>query len=69
LASAPEKSSVLAQSLDHIINSAPSDTPMLEWFSRQLIGRSLDLNGGDLKDAAVVLGVELAEMKRILSKR
>jgi DNA-binding NtrC family response regulator len=69
LASAPEKSSVLAQSLDHIINTAPSDTPMLEWFSKQLIGRLLDLNGGDLKDAAVVLGVELAEMKRILSKR
>jgi DNA-binding NtrC family response regulator len=69
LASAPEKSSVLAQSLDHIINSAPSDTPMLEWFSKQLVGRLLDLNGGDLKDASVVLGVELAEMKRILSKR
>jgi DNA-binding NtrC family response regulator len=69
LASAPEKSSVLAQSLDHIINTAPSDTPMLEWFSKQLIGRLLDLNGGDLKDAAVVLGVELAEMKRILSKK
>jgi hypothetical protein len=42
---------------------------MLEWFSKQLIGRLLDLNGGDLKDAAVVLGVELAEMKRILSKK
>lgn len=69
LASAPEKSSVLAQSLDHIINSAPSDTPMLEWFSKQLVGRLLDLNGGDLKDASVVLGIELAEMKRILSKR
>ncbi len=69
LASAPEKSSVLALSLDHIINSAPSDTPMLEWFSRQLVGRLLDQSGGDLKDAAAVLGVELGDIKRILSKK
>jgi DNA-binding NtrC family response regulator len=68
LASAPGKASVLAQSLDMLINSAPSDTPMLEWFSKQLVGRLLDRTGGDLKDAAVVLGVELADIKRILSK-
>jgi DNA-binding NtrC family response regulator len=68
LASAPGKASVLAQSLDMLINSAPSDTPMLEWFSKQLVGRLLDRTGGDLKDAAAVLGVELAEIKRILSK-
>jgi DNA-binding NtrC family response regulator len=68
LASAPEKSPVLTQSLDHIINSAPADTPMLEWFSKQLVGRLLDRTGGDLKDAAALLGIELAEMKRILSK-
>lgn len=68
LASAPVKSSVLGQSLDHLINSAPSDTPMLEWFSKQLVGRLLDRTGGDLKDAAAVLGVELSDIKKILSK-
>jgi DNA-binding NtrC family response regulator len=68
LASAPEKSSIFAQSLDHIINSAPSETPMLEWFSKQLVGRLLDRSGGDLKDAAAVLGLELSDIKRILSK-
>jgi DNA-binding NtrC family response regulator len=69
LASAPEKSSILEQSLDHIINSAPSDTAMLEWFSKQLVGRLLDRTGGDLKDAATILGMDLMEIKRILSRK
>ncbi|MEP2774358.1 MAG: sigma-54 dependent transcriptional regulator [Luteolibacter sp.] len=67
LASAPARTSVLAHGLDQVINSAPSDTPLLEWLSKQVVGRVLDRSGGDLKEAAAALGVQLADVKRILA--
>ncbi|MFK7850695.1 MAG: sigma-54-dependent transcriptional regulator [Akkermansiaceae bacterium] len=69
LASAPARTSSLAQGLDQIINSAPSDTPIMEWLAKQVVGRVLDRSGGDLKETAVVLGVNQAEVKRILSPK
>ena len=69
LASAPGKSSVLAHGLDQIINSAPSDTPLMTWLHKQVVGRLLDRSAGDLKETAVALGVNLAELKRILSSK
>ena len=69
LATAPGKSSVLAHSLDQLINSAPSDAALLAWMSRQVAGRLLDRANGDLKEASVALGVEPAELKKILSSK
>jgi DNA-binding NtrC family response regulator len=69
LSSAPVRSSALALGLDQIINSAPADAPLMNWLARQVVGRLLDRSGGDLKQAAVSLGVELAEVKRILSSK
>lgn len=68
LASAPVKTSVLAQSLDTLINSAPADMPLMEWLSKELAGRLLDRSGGDLKEAASVLGVTTADVKKMLSR-
>lgn len=69
LAAAPERTSALAHGLDQVINSAPSNTPMMEWLSRQVVGRLLDRSGGDLKQAAATLGVKLADVKRILASK
>jgi len=69
LASAPGKTSTLAHGLDQVINSAPSDAPLMSWISRQVAGRLLDRSGGDLKETAVALGVGLADVKRILSSK
>lgn len=69
LASAPGKTSALAHGLDQIINASPSDAPLMEWLSRQLVGRLLDRSGGDLKGAALALGVNVAEVKKIHSEK
>jgi len=67
LASAPGKTSALAHGLDLVINSAPSDMLLMDWVSKQIVGRLLDRTGGNLKETARSLGVELADVKRILS--
>lgn len=69
LATAPGRTSALAHGLDQIINSAPADTPLMAWLSGQLAGRLLDRAGGDVKEAAITLGVEPAELKKILSSK
>jgi DNA-binding NtrC family response regulator len=69
LASAPARTSALAHGLDQVINSAPSDTPLMDWLSRQVIGRLLDRSGGDIKEAAAALGVQVADVKRILASK
>lgn len=69
LASAPARTSALAHGLDQIINSAPAETPLLGWISRQIAGRLLDRSGGDFKEVAVALGVTQAEVKRILASK
>jgi DNA-binding NtrC family response regulator len=69
LASTPGKTSVLAHGLDQVINSAPADTPFMDWLSRQVAGRLLDRSGGDFKEAAQALGVTIAEVKRILASK
>ena len=69
LASAPVRTSALAHGLDQVINAAPANTPLMTWVSSQIVGRVLDRSGGDLKETARALGVELADVKRILSSK
>ena len=69
LASAPIRTSALAHGLDQVINAAPANTPLMSWVSSQIVGRMLDRSGGDLKETARALGVELADVKRILSPK
>ena len=69
LASAPGRTSALAHGLDQVINSAPGDVPLMAWLSRQVAGRLLDRSSGDIKEAAIALGVEPAELKKILSSK
>ena len=69
LATAPGRTSALSHGLDQVINSAPADVPLMSWLSRQVAGRLLDRSGGDLKETAIALGVETAELKKILSSK
>ncbi len=69
LSVAPGKTSALAHGLDQIINAAPAEIPLMNWISRQIAGRLLDRAGGELKEAANALGVEIAELKKILSSK
>jgi len=69
LATAPGRTSALSHGLDQVINSAPADVPLISWLSRQVAGRLLDRSGGDLKETAIALGVETAELKKILSSK
>ena len=41
----------------------------MSWLSKQVVGHLLDRSGGDLKEAAAALGVELAEVKKILASK
>jgi DNA-binding NtrC family response regulator len=67
LTNTPVKSAALASGIDQIINNAPSDAPLIEWASRQIVGRLLDRHDGDLKETAQELGISQADVKRILS--
>lgn len=69
LATAPGRTSALAHGLDQIINSAPGDASLIAWLSRQVAGRLLDRSGGDVKEAAIALGMEPAELKKMLSSK
>ncbi len=69
LAAAPGRTSALANGLDQVINSAPVEMPLMSWLSKQVVGHLLDRSGGDLKEVAVALGVELAEVKKILASK
>ena len=69
LASAPGRTAALAHGLDQVINSVPSDVSLMTWLSRLVAERLLDRSGGDIKEAAIALGVEPAELKKILSSK
>ena len=70
LASAPGASRRgLAEALDRLINSAPSGVNVITWLAREAAGRALDRADGDVKDAAVALGIPPAELKQLLSPK
>lgn len=69
LATAPGRTSALSHGLDQVLNAVPAGKPVLDWLPEQIAGRILDRTGGNLKEAANVLGVPLAELKQILARK
>ncbi len=68
LATAPGKSrDGLTAALDQMINAVPTGVHVIEWLTREVAGRVLDRSRGDLKAASAALGVEAAELKKLLS--
>jgi len=68
LASAPGRSEAsLKESLDQLLNSAPVGQKPLDWISGQVAARSLERADGDLKQAAMALGLTTADLKKLLA--
>jgi len=68
LASAPGRSPAgLKDSLDQLLNSAPTGCKPLEWISGQIANRSLERADGDLKQASIALGMSPADLKKLLA--
>ncbi len=69
LASAPAKSpAMISTAIDQLINVAPAGVSLLEWVSREIAGRALDRSAGDMKEAATVLNLTPAELKKLLAR-
>jgi len=69
LASAPGKSQTdLAEGLDRLVNSAPSGVDVIAWLASETAGRAIDRANGDLKEAAIALGISPTTLKSLLSR-
>jgi len=69
LASAPGKSpAAVSAALDQLINHAPGEGDLLEWITREVVGRVVERADGDLKDAAVQLNLPAAELRKLLKR-
>jgi DNA-binding NtrC family response regulator len=68
LASAPAKAAdALGSALDQLLNLAPASTPLPEWIARETALRALDRSSGDLKTAAAMMQVSVADLKKLLA--
>jgi len=52
--------------IDQLIDLAPSDVETLTWLERELAGRALDRAEGNMKQAAIALGITAAKLKQLL---
>jgi len=57
----------LTANLDRFINSAPSGVDVITWLSSAIAGRAIERANGDLKAAAIALGIPTADVKKFLS--
>jgi DNA-binding NtrC family response regulator len=70
LASAPGKApAAMTAALDELINLAPSsDGGLLQWLAREAAGRAVERAGGEIKEAAAMLGVTTTEIRKLLKR-
>ena len=67
LATTPGKAPALvANAIDHLLDTAPADTEVLDWVRREVAGRLLERTQGDLKKAALILGMSSADLRKLL---
>jgi DNA-binding NtrC family response regulator len=67
LTSAPGKPKGDAQQLiDHLLDLAPADGNTLAWLDREIAGRALDRAEGNMKQAAIALGITPTRLKQLL---
>ncbi|MEI8038908.1 MAG: sigma-54 dependent transcriptional regulator [Verrucomicrobiota bacterium] len=68
LASAPGKSpAFIAAAIDQVINLAPVGADLLDWVSREIAGRVVEREDGDLKKASVTLNLPASDLRKLLS--
>jgi DNA-binding NtrC family response regulator len=67
LASIPGKSpALLTNAIDQLINLAPTDDELLAWANREIAGRIVERQDGDLKKAALSLHLSVAGLRDVL---
>jgi DNA-binding NtrC family response regulator len=67
LASAPGKATAdITAALDQLINLAPAGGDLLAWLTREVAGRLVERADGDIKEAAVLLNLPAAELRKLL---
>ncbi|HVJ44881.1 MAG TPA: sigma-54 dependent transcriptional regulator, partial [Luteolibacter sp.] len=68
LASAPGRSAAkLEETLDALINAAPTGVGVIDWLTKEVVGRSIERSGGDMKEASIALGMPAADLKKLLA--
>jgi DNA-binding NtrC family response regulator len=69
LAAAPgSEKGAIKQSVDRLLDTVPAGENAIAWFARELAACALDRHAGDLKEAASALGIELADLRKILAE-
>jgi DNA-binding NtrC family response regulator len=53
--------------IDRLIDSVPAGTNAIAWLGRELAAAALERRGGDVKEAASLLGIAAAELKKLLA--
>jgi DNA-binding NtrC family response regulator len=68
LAAAPgATSNALRDALDRILNAAPPGVNLPEWLQRELFSHVVERSQGDLKEAAIRLGVQVADLRKLMN--
>jgi DNA-binding NtrC family response regulator len=69
LASAPGKPQpALAEIIDRLLNAAPTGVNVIDWLAREAAGRAIERHQGEIKHAAIALGIPPARLKELLGK-
>ncbi len=70
LASAPRKSTAgFTVAMDQIINAAPAGEDLIDWLTGEVAGRILERSDGDLKEAANMLHMPIADLRKLLAQK
>ena len=68
LASAPGKSpAFIATAIDQVINLAPVGADLINWVSREIAGRVVEREDGDLQKASATLNLPASELRKLLT--
>jgi transcriptional regulator with GAF, ATPase, and Fis domain len=68
LAAAPgATTNALRDALDRILNAAPAGVNVPEWLQRELLAHVVDRSQGDIKEAALRLGVQVADLRKLMN--
>jgi DNA-binding NtrC family response regulator len=68
LAAAPgATTNALRDALDRILNAAPPGVNLPEWLQREIFNHVVERSQGDLKEAALRLGVQVADLRKLMN--
>ncbi|MEI6604668.1 MAG: sigma-54 dependent transcriptional regulator [Verrucomicrobiota bacterium] len=59
----------LPEAIDRLINAAPGGVDVISWLASEIAGRAIDRAAGDFKEAAITLGIDPAELKKLLTHK